>query len=311
MMVCAIVIPMATRHNLTHLFICTACVVLIPCLVALADINGGTSVAWLALSQPHIGVYTIATVSESVVRIDTKLGYALKGVPVAGVRVKHRVSRNQNRNPADDDMRKGDELLLFLNNAMDVEYAINLTRPATRGDGVAFSVDFDILRHKYAIVKTVTQRIARQQASGMPRVEHVTREHADRTSQTGFLRLEVPRDSAAFDALFLGSSCYLVVPADPEFKEKVIAQLRSPHMWDRAAAADQAQNYRSDDTIAVLTGLLTDSGVFDTKVRKNGAWVDSPVYPVRQVAYDTLISFGLAVPRPDGYVDEWSRYTRP
>jgi hypothetical protein len=101
-------------------------------------------------------------------------------------------------------------------------------------------------------------------------------------------------ESDAFRALYAGSEVFLRIPAEEKYRAELMTQVQSSSAYERASAASDLACYRGPETEKILWPLLQDmtesQGLFAADV----IW--SVNYPVRRAAYNTLQSFGLAVP---------------
>ena len=90
-------------------------------------------------------------------------------------------------------------------NDIRLEEVINLTKPICGCElRAALEPDFSVLTDRTAIEKVVKDRIATKPLTPTPWGDYPD----DR------FRLEIPRGTAAYRAVFGGSSCYLIVPDD-------------------------------------------------------------------------------------------------
>lgn len=75
----------------------------------------------------------------------------------------------------------------------------------------------------------------------------------------GSLPLEIPKESPIFRNIFAGSTCYLLVPAAEEFRQKVKDMTASKQAETRAQGALLLANYPGDETKQILQKLLNDT----------------------------------------------------
>lgn len=113
--------------------------------------------------------------------------------------------------------------------------------------------------------------------------------------QREYVRMEIMFDSPIYKHIFAGSACYINVPADEKTHETVLKLSRSEEVWDRIRAADMLVVYPGPETTKILTGMLEDAATSRT-VRNNS--LVSITYPVRQVAYNTLVQLGENPTKP-------------
>lgn len=282
----------------------TAALTLLAPVPLFAEINVGESLDWLTVSRPHIAVAEIVSVQDDrkpqalwmARRFETRLKETLKGKPPATATFTWHVPIETGA-PA-----QGTEFLLFFNDDSTVGYAINLASPDITGQGVAFATHFNVLRTKETILDAVRQRLARLGRQGIA-TAHTANAANVFTPQRGFLQLEVPFETPAHQALFAGSACYLVVPADVEFRQPLMEQARSNDVWARAKAATKLANYPDDEVKTLLRPLLQDGGSAILQVGGGDQRKNVTVYPARQAAYLTLKSLDEDVEKPEGYYD--------
>jgi hypothetical protein len=74
----------------------------------------------------------------------------------------------------------------------------------------------------------------------------------------GALPLEIPFESAIFRDIYAGSTCYLLVPAAEEFRQKIKDMAASKQATTRAQGALLLANYPGDETKQILQKLLSD-----------------------------------------------------
>lgn len=178
----------------------------------------------------------------------------------------------------------GPERLVFLDAGGRVARTIDLAAPSPRGDGVAITTSFDVLTTREAILEVVRRRLQRP---------------ATPDAEPTCLRVEVPEDSPAFGALWSGSACYLIVPADPELLPERLRATSSPEPWVRARAAWRLAAYTGGEAVAALRRLLDYEGT----ARLMGSGRDVEVYPARQTAWFALRAIGVEAARPAGWSD--------
>ena|SRR5438093_3126891 len=151
----------------------------------------------------------------------------------------------------------------------------------------------NILTTREAILASVTKRLERLQ----------------RERPLGFFTLDIPGDKPAYRALWGGSACFLRVPADREFKDKFIQDLRSKDVALRARAAHHLAKYPGRDTVELLKPLLQDPGTqLIQGVSSDKGKYEFTIYPVRQAAYKVLQTWGIDVPKPAGYREDYSGF---
>ncbi|MBI4613765.1 MAG: hypothetical protein HY720_09160 [Planctomycetes bacterium] len=280
---------------------------------AVAEINVGESIDWLVVSRKHAAIGSVAGVSEDVApgalwldrTVELEVKETLRGEPPGRASFAwHVPSSTSGKAHGEVEMSPpaiGAEFLLFFGDEGAVEYAVDLAFPSNMMHGVVFSTDFGVLLTRDEILDAVQKRIERL-AKEPPLVEPAG---PDRRSffepPRGFLRLEVPEDSPAFRALWSGSACYLIVPADPEYLPGLIEETRSENPWARARAAWRLATYPGEETEKLLRGLLSDPGTSSVGASRGGESVEVEVFPVRQAAYEALVALGFKVDKPEGW----------
>ena len=295
-----------------------ACLALFLAAPARAEVTVGESLDWLVLSRPHVAVAEVVHVTDEgpdrqgytqrIARL--RRAEVLKGEPPEQASRKEHVGKpGEAGGPA-----KGAAFLLFFDDQKQISYAINLDSPTTRWQGAAFTTDFRVLGDRAAIMAVVNKRL-KQLKDDPPKEKPQAEAPNVFTPQGQFLRLDVPHGTPAYQALFAGSSCFLIVPADPEHKAKLLETLGDPKAFGRARAAGQLAAYPGEDTVAALKAALDDPEVFEGQV--GGIDADGrqyerkfDVYPVRQAAYEALRRLGVDVPLPEGYREEYRDVTR-
>ena len=109
------------------------------------------------------------------------------------------------------------------------------------------------------------------------------------------LWIEAAFGSEVYKRLYGGSVCYLIVPAEEKYREKLIKQARSKVAYERQKAAEDLYKYPGEETERVLRELLRDDSEF--------LWHDSAdsistvKYGVRAAALGSLAALGKPVPR--------------
>jgi len=161
----------------------------------------------------------------------------------------------------------------------------------------AIAASFKVIKTKQEILDIVRKRAALlKRKPPAVRADRVGIEPNVFTPQKGVIRLDVPFGSEAFRVLYGGSSCFLMVPADPKYKDWALKLCKSRSAWDRARGADALVNYPGDDTIKLLKSFLKDE--------EASFWTDSTGkvvkvdYRVRGAAYNSLIAMGKRVEKP-------------
>ncbi len=294
---------------------------------ARAEIVVGESLDWLVVSRPHVAVMRVVEVVESPVKggatwttrtVRLERVGVMKGEPPETATFERHVSVGAAPGrgaPRVFAPKENGEMLVFFRveeggreaGEVRVDQAIDLERPATGGlTDVAFTTDFAILDDGDTIVKTAEARLALIEAAaakakrdGEPPAERA-RPANFFAAQRGFIRFEIPYDTAAYRALWSGSSCYLVVPADHALRAEIVKATASADVHERAEAAERLLSYPDAEARAILRKLLVDPGT--SRVTVHGETKETfTIYPVRQAAYETLRALGEDVEEPEGY----------
>lgn len=257
--------------------------------VARAEINVGQSLDWLVVSR-----------SAVVIAAGGRVEKVLKGSPPEGM-------FEPGLPPAD-----AKRSLVFVNAKGKVDYRIDLDRPATSGLAcIAFTTDFEILKTGDAVIARTHARLTKMQAAAQAAKAEGKEPPAPPegaanvfAQQRGFLRLEVPPDAPAFSALWAGSSCYLIVPADAEQRAALEEAARSADPWKRAGAAMRLVNYDDEKTRGLLRSLLTDPEATTIEIHDASGSRRVSVFPARQAAWRALKTLGEELPKPAGWSDD-------
>ncbi len=100
---------------------------------------------------------------------------------------------------------------------------------------------------------------------------------------------------------------WFVLPAVPELEPNLMQILNSPgsvlvaahgqqdEVWMRADCVRALGSFKSPENVALLKGLLTDTGVGYAGLSNES---DHSPYGVRLAAYHALVSWGVQVPKP-------------
>lgn len=260
-----------------------------------AEINIGDSLDWLTVSRDHIAIVRATGSQEErapealwmdrTVRVERV--QVLKGDPPATAEFTVHI-------PVETPVpAAGREFLFFFGKEgfrFEGHYVIDLESPADRGPEVALTQDFRLLPTRQEILEAVERRLRLLADEGT----------ADYLRS---LTLEVPVDSPAFRALWQRSACYLVVPADPEYKPGLLDDTRSADVWVRARAAARLAEYPGEETVARLRELLVDPGTGSMQVSGNNQLEEVEVFPAREEAYRALRKLGVECAPPGGLYD--------
>jgi len=181
---------------------------------ARAEDVAGLTLEWLADTCPYIGVYRVESASpidadpSHYLHIVSSLTDALRGEPPKDFAFEY-PGAGTTSNPGTADPAVGHRFLTFLRDAApkDIrwEQIISLTTPAKQGYAyVALRPDFTLLSDGKQIERIVRDRIAKKPLKAM-----AWREYPGRLST-----VEIPPGTPAYEAIDLGSACYLIVPDD-------------------------------------------------------------------------------------------------
>lgn len=173
-----------------------------------AEVNVGYTLEWLADTSLHVGIYTAKTVKapkDHSVHIEAVLAESLRGTAPKSFEFDYYL------NPVQPDKvpppKEGDKFLIFMReterSGIRAQAIVNLTSPATISPFAALAPDFSVLKDGADIEKRVKARIAKK--TGTPK---------DFGDRSGEIEFDVPPGTPAYEALFSGSACYLVVPED-------------------------------------------------------------------------------------------------
>lgn len=286
------------------------CAVLAVAVHARGEINGGESIEWIVDSSDSIGVYRLDgsrtdtdAAKRSGVWVSIELvaerSETLKGSPPTETTFQHNV-RLESEN-ADTPRFDDAEFLVFFHhsktNETSVRFAVNLTTPATDGNGsTAFTRDFGVLKARKAIREVVDKRIALNRHVHVPMPRFDLQGYSSVGS--GRVMMATPFGSEAFRTLYRGSGCYLIVPADADFKQQIMNDLYSPDVTGRTASAYYLSAYPGTETKWILESLLDDPGTTSRSRGKGLLTQTYDYYPVRAAAVSSLSQLGHAAKTP-------------
>lgn len=253
--------------------------------IAFGEISMGESIEWITQSRPHIAIVRIAATRGTGSK--GAVATTLKGEPPAAP-----VFRDRH-------LSAGGEYLVFFDAKKNPDAVFDLEKPATN-HRAPLAMDMSLLDTREKILAAVDARLKRGGPPG----------DAARNlfqSSKGFVYLEVPPSSGAWNALYGGSACYLAVPADPEVKEALVRTIdTSKSAWDRAHATRKLSAFPGDDTVARLRALLEDPAVEEMTRSDETSSTKFSVPVVRQAAWDALKELGVDAPKPAGYRDDYT-----
>ncbi len=110
------------------------------------------------------------------------------------------------------------------------------------------------------------------------------------------LVIEVPTDADIFNELYGGSAVLMTVPADEEYRPRVLALARSPNGWERERGARQLLAYPGRESVQLLRELLKDG--HEAQVFAGQGKLVRVEYPVRRAAYQSLLGLGEKPAKP-------------
>jgi hypothetical protein len=282
---------------------------------AAARIVVAESLEWLADSSHHIAVAEISRTVDlrwepgaegtqpdypetDYPLIVTKTTRPLKGNPPEEMTFSWRLACAHWHWPPPKKAR----MLLFLDGNEEVFDIIQLT---VKDCHPACSADFRTLEKPKEILAFLERRLRLKQGSTVPARPPRSIFFDPPPRPRRYLVLEIPSESPAFKALWSLSSCFLIVPADPERKAEILEATRAEDCHVRAAAAHRLGAYPPDgETIRILKKLLEDPGESRFERVSGQQRLISVYYPARQSAFETLLEIGVQVPKPEGYVED-------
>ncbi len=210
----------------------------------------------------------------------------------------------------------GHERLFFLTHGAPDYYGVDLTQdwvlyggyPDVPVDLVTVvkapvAADMTVPKTADQILAKVKARLEQAAKAKLPMVSRPD-VHVGFDAPNGAVQLEVPADSEAYAALWGGSACFLIVPADERYKLEALQMIRSNDYAQRLQGIHILSAYPSDDTIHMLKDLLSDPGTHEEtqyssddgkEYKANGV---KEKYGVREAAWQALKRLGIDVPQP-------------
>jgi len=284
-----------TPHRLTGLL----CILLVSLPAILGEVIVGESLEWLIESSSGIAVYRVSALktvekrpTRDRVKVEAAVETRLSGT--APERVTFEVVERPGAGPARR-TEKNDEFLVFFR-AGDAErldesplYPINLSSPPVSGFlRIAITGSFEVLDTKEKILNFVRARLT-------------IKERGERPKR---VMVDVPVSSPAFRALWHGSSCSLVVPADRGLRKRLLDQINSNDVHRRAGAARLLSAYDDPESIRALKSLLNDAETVLLENEKLGGLLLSRTrhYPARSAAQESLRELGVSFTGPEATV---------
>ncbi len=169
--------------------------------LARAEIMVADSLEWLVVSSPSVAVVRVeGAVQEKrddvgYVQTTLKLALvkALKGEPPPMTTYAILVLASARPGELNFQPQEGEELLAFWR-GQSVRRILSLKHPPRRGEGAAYTTDFKLLRSREEILAAVQPWLTKPSVKSR--------------------KVEVPTGSGAFQGLYSGSTCYLIVPND-------------------------------------------------------------------------------------------------
>ncbi len=116
--------------------------------------------------------------------------------------------------------------------------------------------------------------------------------------QAGYRRIEIPFDAEIHREVHAGSTCYINVPAEENYRPLAMEKAKSQQADERMEGAQMLCNYPGPETVKLLTELLEDP--FESKWSSgSGELVKiTYVYIVRRAAYESLLALGEKPEKP-------------
>ncbi len=269
----------------------------------MAEIAIGESLAWLAVSRPHIGVARVVADARDAGpgdalhtrRLELRRTAVVVGAPPAQAQFRIVVAGGA----AGAAGAVGAEVLAFTDADGIVDRVVGLD---STDFAPALTASFGVLVDRTGILGLVTGSLDRLGPAEPGSAERAVRLHEP---QRGFLRFVVPPGTAAHQALYGGGTSYLVLPVDPAMERDLLRHSGSGDPWERARVAHQLGNYPDADAIRRLRDLVLDGEVAIVRGLSGGRRTERPLRPPSQVAFDVLAELGVGVDRPAGYVDDF------
>jgi len=260
--------------------------------LAPAEIMVAETLEWLTDSSPHVGEYEIVEANARTVSNWFQIHLKVKRVSsIKGGCPKESTFRVKSHTDEIAGMSAGTRVMFFLMSLEpegNVRYKVSLDSPPKQGFlDIAYSKDFRLLTKGNEIRELVKKRAALNRNVEIKDPEAIGNVFA--LGGNGAVRVEVPFESTAYQALYGGSSCYLVVPADADIRKRLLKQVKSKQTWVRSEAARQLSAFPDKEVRAILQELLKDLGTAEqTSTSGDGKVTKQTVYPVRSAARDAL-----------------------
>ena len=286
-----------------------------------AKIHIAQSLEWMTVDAPSIvrGVVTDVHTTKGVFveqplwdvqEVTIAIHETLKGSPQQTVTFRWLNSRYDS---AEQWKTDGHERLFFLTHGDPDYYGVDLTQDWILYGGYPY-VPLDLVTVTKApvaadmtVARTVGQILgkvkARLEQAAKVKLPMVSRPDVSvgfaHYAPNGAVQLEVPENSEAYAALWSGSACFLIVPADERYQLDAVQMIRSNDYSQRLKGAQILSAYPSDDTMTILKDLLSDPGTHEeTQYSSNGKERKYEKYGVREAAWQALKRLGVDVPQP-------------
>ncbi|MBI3323899.1 MAG: hypothetical protein HYZ92_01285 [Candidatus Omnitrophica bacterium] len=285
-----------------------------------ARIHIARSLEWMTVDAPLIvrGVVTEVHTTNglfaeqplwNVQEVTITIHETLKGSPQQTVTFRW---LNSSYESAEQWKADGHERLFFLTHGAPDYYGVNLTQDWVLYGGYPY-VPVDLVTVEKApvaadmtVAKTADQILgnvkARLEQAANAKLPMVSRPDVSvgfaHYAPNGAVQLEVPQNSEAFTALWNGSSCFLIVPADERYRLEALQMIRSNDDGKRIEGAQILSAYPGDDTVNILKGLLSDPGTHEETQYSSGKERKYEKYGVREAAWQALKRLGIDVPQP-------------
>ena len=286
-----------------------------------AKIHVATSLEWMTTAAPLIvrGVVTDVKTTSGIFseqplwvvqEVIINVKETLKGPTSPTIQMRWLNSQYES---AEQWKTDGHEYLFFLTKGEKDFYGVDLTNDWVLYEGFPYlPIDLVNVNHPPAmanmhvpkdpqeIIKVVKKRLAREKEFQRPVVSNPeTRVGLAYYASNGAVQLDVPENSEAYSVLFNGSACFLIVPADNEYKLDALQKIKSSDYWERVKGAQILSSYPGEESVLALKSLLNDSETHpEGQYSSNNTKRKYEKYGVREAAYQALQRLDVDVPRP-------------
>ena len=287
---------------------------------AQARIHIGRSLEWMTVDAPFIvrGVVTDVHTTKGVFveqplwdvqEVTIAIHETLKGSPQQTVTFRW---LNSGYESAESWKADGHERLFFLTHGASDYYGVDFRQDWVLYGGypdvpvnlvtvakVPVAADMTVPKTAEQILGKIKARLEQAAKAKLPMVSRPD-VHVGFDAPNGAVQLEVlPENSEAYAALWSGSACFLIVPADERYQLEALQMIRSNDYTQRLQGIDILSAYPSDDTINMLKDLLSDPGTHEeTQYSFDGKEHKKEKYGVREFAWQALKRLGVDVPQP-------------